>query len=150
MKYAALIHAIQMAYPQIWFSCHVEHRTRGEDRGTGLTDREAAVLAHFGNGARAGTLAKHLGIGKAAMSQHVKALSERGLVTTRVDPNDRRHKVVELTEAGRRAATDGSPLDSGRLEGLLDLVPSSEREAAVAGLERLAEAAKLMQKRSGR
>ncbi|MBP6216884.1 MAG: hypothetical protein KA391_05830 [Luteimonas sp.] len=38
MDHDALIEAIQLAYPQLWFACHVEHRTRRHGR---LTDREA-------------------------------------------------------------------------------------------------------------
>ncbi len=147
MTHADLIHAIRMAYSQIWFACHIEHRTRGVDRGTGLTDREAGLLAHIGSGQRAGKLARHLGIGKAALSQHLKSLSARGLITARMDPNDRRQKIVELTDEGRMAAADGSPLNADRLQQLLDLIPVVEREAAVAGLQRLAEAARRM--RSG-
>ena len=149
MTHADLTHAIQMAYPQIWFACHIEHRTRGQDRGTGLTDREAGLLAHVGSGRRAGELAAHLGIGKAALSQHLKSLTARGLIATRIDPTDRRHKIVELTEAGRSAAGSGSPLDGERLRRLLDLIPVEQRQAAVAGLECLAEAARRLRTGEG-
>lgn len=144
MTHADLIHAIRTAYPQIWFACHIEHRTRGQDRGTGLTDREAGLLAHVGSGRHASALAGHLGIGKAALSQHLKSLTARGLIATRPDPLDRRQKIVALTEAGRAAAGEGSPLDGDRLRQLLDFIPPEERQAAVAGLERLAEAARRM------
>lgn len=150
MKRIDQIEAIRLAYPQIWFACHIEHRTRGQDRGTGLTDREAGLLAHVGDGAHAGALARHLGIGKAALSQHLKSLSARGLVATRVDPADRRHKLVELTAEGRAAATAGSPLDADRLRQLLDLIPVEEREAAVAGLQCLAQAARKLRSGGGR
>lgn len=141
-----LIRAIQAAYPQIWFACHVEHRTRREDRGTGLTDREAGILAHVGQGERASTLAKHLGIGKPALSQHLKELTQRGWLHARPDPTDGRRKIVELTELGRQAVSERSPLDSARLGELLALMPEQERVAAVAGLQSLAQAARLMRK----
>lgn len=149
MKHADLIEAIRMAYPQIWFACHIEHRTRGQDRGTGLTDREAGLLAHVGGGQRAGDLAAHLGIGKAALSQHLKSLTARGLIATRIDPADRRQKIIELTKRGRAAAGDGLSLDASRLGQLLDQIPVDERGAAVAGLERLAEAARCMRSEEG-
>lgn len=142
MKHADLVHAIRIAYPQIWFACHIEHRTRKQDRGTGLTDREAGLLAHVGNGRNAGELAAHLGIGKAALSQHLKSLAERGLIIARVDAADRRQKIVELTPEGRATVDEGSPLDGDRLQQLLDLIPVDERQTAVTGLERLAEAAR--------
>lgn len=149
MNSKALIHAIQLAYPQIWFACHIEHRTRGRDRGTGLTDRDAGILAHVGAGAGTGVtataLAEHLGIGKPALSQHLKRLQELELLGIRVDPGDRRQRLVELTATGRAAMSSRSPLDENRLGQLLELIPDRDRLGAVEGLQRLAEAARRLQ-----
>jgi len=146
MKYRALIDAVRLAYPQIWFACHVEHRTRGQDRETGLTDREAGILAHVGvataGGCPATTLAQHLGIGKSAVSQHLKRLKSLGFISISVAQHDRRQRLVMLTAAGRRAVADASPLDGQRLEQLLALIPTQERAQSVRGLQILADAAR--------
>lgn len=146
MKYDALIEAVRLAYPQIWFACHVEHRTRGQDRQVALTDREVGILAHVSvvsaEGCPAATLAQHLGIGKSALSQHLKRLKSLGLVDASVNPCDRRQRLVTLTAAGRRAVADASPLDGRRLQQLLALIPQQDRIRAVSGLKILAAAAR--------
>jgi DNA-binding MarR family transcriptional regulator len=146
MKYSALIDAVRLAYPQIWFACHVEHRTRGQNRGTGLTDREVGILAHVNAentaGCRAASLAHHLGIGKSDLSQHLKRMKSLDLIRTSVDPQDGRQRLVALTAAGRQAVADASPLDGQRLERLLALIPARERAQSVRGLQILADAAR--------
>ncbi len=144
MKDLDLVRSIQMAYPKIWFACHVEHRTRRQDRGKGLTDREAGLLAHISSGQHASSLAKHLGIGKAALSQHLKNLTSLGLITARYDPADRRQKIVELTDSCRSIVGESSVLDTERLRKLLEKIPEEKRDMAVAGLELLADAASRM------
>jgi DNA-binding MarR family transcriptional regulator len=146
----SLVEAIQLAYPRIWFACHVEHRTRGQPHDSGLTDRESGILAHIADGAGAGataaTLADHLGIGKAALSQHIKRLQQLGLIDTRIDAGDRRRKSIRLTAAGRRTVSASSPLDQDRVRGLLESMNIEDAISAVRGLQRLAEAAQRMQR----
>lgn len=145
----ALVELIQLAYPRIWFACHIEHRTRSEPHGSGLTDREAGILAHIAadteNGANAADLARHLGIGKAALSQHLKRLQQLALIETRTTDDDRRRKTIRLTATGRRTVSASSPLDAGKLHQLLATMRVEDAVDAVNGLQRLAEAAHRLQ-----
>ena len=149
MKSEEMIATIQRAYPQLWFACHIEHRTRNQHRGIELTDRDVGILAHVETtvAMTASMLSAHLGIGKAALSQHIKRLQGMGLLTCEVHDRDRRLRRIALTQAGRRAVTASSPLDGARVRQLLQLVPASERVAAVEGLGQLAVAAQRLQKR---
>jgi DNA-binding MarR family transcriptional regulator len=146
---ASLVEAIQRAYPRLWFACHIEHRTRGQPHDSGLTDREGGILAHIADeadaGATAAQLADHLGIGKAALSQHLKRLQQLGMIDSQTADDDRRRKSIHLTAAGRRAVSANSPLDAGRLRRLLDTMSIEDAASAVRGLQRLAEAARQLQ-----
>jgi len=135
------VRAIQRAYPQIWFACHVEHRTRhGAD---GLTDRDAGILAHLDAqpSQRASELARHLGIGRPALSAQLKRLLSLGLIVQ--EPGkDARERLIRLTGAGEQAVSAKSPLDADRVAALLRGLTPQERKHAVAGLELLAQAAR--------
>ena len=143
MDHDALIEAIQLAYPQLWFACHVEHRTRRHGR---LTDREAGLLAHVAaagtEGASAGELARHLGIGAPALSQQLKRLQALGMLDVTADAADSRRRRVVLTPDGRAETTDASPLDRERLDAVLHALAPDAREPAVRGLVALADAAR--------
>jgi DNA-binding MarR family transcriptional regulator len=145
MKHTHAILAIQKAYPQVWFACHIEHRTRRES-DDGLTDRDSGVLAHIAEGeVSASTLAQHLGIGKSALSTHVRRLEALGLITSRVAPDDARIRLIALTPAGENALARASALNAERLDRLLDLITPAQRAAAVKGLQLLAGAARMLQ-----
>jgi len=69
--------------------------------GLGITAGEARTLAHA---ARAGAvrqnvLAERMGIEAMTLSAYVERLEERGMVTRKTDPADRRAKRIELTPA---------------------------------------------------
>lgn len=143
MSASAHILSIQRAYPQIWFACHLEHRTRSSSQD-GLTDREAGILAHLDviDGALAAQVARHLGIGKSTLSAQLKRLTELGLVRLGRGARDQRERPVHLTAKGRRAVVARSPLDRERVAALLRRLTPREREQAVAGLDLLARAAR--------
>jgi DNA-binding MarR family transcriptional regulator len=133
------VRRVQRAYPQLYLACHVEHTTRR--RGHGLSDRDSSVLAHLDelSPVTAGTLAKHLGIGPSTMTEAIDHLEQIGLVERR-----RVGRTVELriTKAGIEQMQSTSVLDAERLDALLARVPVAQREAAVHGIELLAEAAR--------
>lgn len=141
MKTLDPIRAIQLAYPQVWFACHVAHRTRGH--ADGLTDREAGILAHIeaAPAARASDLARHLGIGKPALSAQLKRLVALGLIAI-APGSDARERAISLTRQGREAVAARSPLDARRLNELLLQLTAAEQRAAVKGLNLLASAAR--------
>lgn len=148
MSASTQVSSIQRAYPQVWFACHLDHRTRSSS-GDGLTDREAGILAHLDatEGALAGEVARHLGIGKSTLSAQLKRLSELGFVRLARGQTDQRERPVHLTAKGRKAVVARSPLEAGRVAALLAELSPAERGQAVAGLELLAKAARLL--RSG-
>ena len=108
-----MIRRVQRAYPQIWFACHVQHRTRRS--ASGLTDREAGILEHIEatSGCRASDLALHLGIGKPALSAQLKKLAAQGLIELETG-SDAREKRIALTPVARNRLIDASPLDADR------------------------------------
>src|SRR6267154_3789164 len=112
---------IQRAYPQVWFACHLEHRTRSSS-DDGLTDREAGILAHIdaSDGARASEVARHLGISKSTLSAQLKRLVGLGFVQLGRGTLDQRERPVRLTVLGRKAVVARSPLDSARVSALLE------------------------------
>jgi DNA-binding MarR family transcriptional regulator len=78
---------------------------RVSDAGLGLTPGEGRMLAHA---ARAGmvrqnVLAEHIGIEAMTLSTYIDRLEAKGLVERMPDPNDRRAKLVRLTEAASEA-----------------------------------------------
>ena len=59
-------------------------------------------MANYGNSA--GNLIRQLGVTKQAASQLIDTLVIRGYLERRVDPDDRRRMLIELTDRGRAAA----------------------------------------------
>ena len=136
-----MIRRVQRAYPQIWFACHVQHRTRRSE--SGLTDREVGILEHIEatSGCRASDLALHLGIGKPALSAQLKKLAAQGLIELATG-NDAREKRIALTPVARNRLIDASPLDAARIDSLLQTLSPAERRQALSGIELLAEGAR--------
>jgi DNA-binding MarR family transcriptional regulator len=133
------VRRVQRAYPQIYLACHVDHTTRRRDHG--LSDRDAAVLAHLDELApvTAGALAKHLGVGPSTVTEAIDRLAAKQLVERR-----RVGRKVELriTPAGVALMQASSVLDADRVSALLDALPEPQRADAVRGIELLATAAR--------
>jgi DNA-binding MarR family transcriptional regulator len=78
----------------------------------GLRATQRAILSHI---ARAGTpplgeLAEALVMDRGALTHNLKPLERDGLVEVRVDPDDRRNRLVALTVAGRAKLAESEPL----------------------------------------
>lgn len=137
------------SYPQIYFACHVAHRTRGASP-TGLTGRDGSLLAHVDpNGSSPALLARHLGISPSTLSAALSRLAALELLSIEPDPADARRRVVRLSGKGREAVSRDSVLDSGRVGALLAAMAPAERRRAVEGLRLLAAAARRMQEEEG-
>src|SRR5687768_4290131 len=95
------VYAVLRAYPQIYFACHQEHRTR-ERSAHGLTGREAGVLAHIdaAEAIGAGDLARHLGVAASTLSATLKRLAGEGLIED-APAADGRRRALRLTDRGR-------------------------------------------------
>lgn len=77
-----------------------EFDRRTADAGVGLTPGEARTLANI---ARAGAvrqtvLAERIGVEAMTMSSYLDRLEARGLISRQTDPNDRRAKLVQITD----------------------------------------------------
>ncbi|GHF56706.1 MarR family transcriptional regulator [Streptomyces thermodiastaticus] len=62
------------------------------------------LLGHLeeSGGCRATDLARHYALDKSTISRQVTALERAGLIERRLDPEDHRVQVLQLTDAGRR------------------------------------------------
>ena len=90
----------------------------------------------------AAALARHVGIGRPAMSATIKRLAARGLVTQQPDASDARRRQLRLTPAGTRALGESSVLETSRLRAVLRRLTPAERKRALDGLALLARAAR--------
>ncbi|MCT9933091.1 MarR family transcriptional regulator [Planotetraspora sp. A-T 1434] len=72
---------------------------------------KVVVLLSYQGSTSGQELARHLGVGLGTVTGIVDRVVAQGLATRREDPNDRRIRRVELTEAGRRLTTE--MLDAG-------------------------------------
>jgi MarR family transcriptional regulator, organic hydroperoxide resistance regulator len=135
------VRTLQLCYPQIWFACHVAHQTR---QRSDLTDRDAGILAHLASlpDVNAAALARHLGIGKSALSAHLARLQRMGLVRVDMVPTDKRARRLSLTAEGTAQLAATSPLDTDRVRALLDVMSADDRAAATRGMQLLAAAAR--------
>lgn len=68
-----------------------------------------AVLQFVGpKGARPAEIARRLGVSRQAVQQLIDALEQDGIVTRDPDPEDRRAKIVRLTDVGAKAHWSGN------------------------------------------
>jgi DNA-binding MarR family transcriptional regulator len=137
-------------YPRIYLACHVEHRSRAESP-TGLTARDASILAHVDDpaGTSPARLARHLGVAASTLSAAPARLEGRSMLALDADPGDARRRLVRLTAKGRTALAAGSVLDPERLAAILGGMDAKARRLAVEGLGLLAAAARAWREEGG-
>ena len=126
--------AVIRFYPQIYLACHVEHRSRANSP-TGLTAREASILAHVDDpaGTSPARLARHLGVAASTLSAALARLERQGMVAIDADPGDARRRLVRLTARGRTALAAGSVLDPERLAAMLGAMDAEDAAAGGRG-----------------
>jgi DNA-binding MarR family transcriptional regulator len=126
----------QDAFRQVWL-----HLRRGDDPD--LSEHERQLLHHIpaaAPGVTLGEVADHLALPRSSASVLVKDLARRGFVRRARDRADERRLALLLTAEGARRVAADSVLDPARLDAALAALPSSERDALVAALERVAAA----------
>ncbi len=109
--------------------------------GSGLTARMHAVLGHLtaSGPLTVGELAEHLRLSRAATTELVDRVEERGLVARIRDERDRRRVFVWVTDEGRTAAAAVRPrvLEDDALARAVRRMTEQERRGLVEGLRAL-------------
>jgi len=93
-------------------------------RPVGLTSGQFSLLMSLNQPAAPsiGSIAALLAMDRTTLTANLKPLERRGLVNTKVDPADRRGRLVILTAAGRTLLHDALPIwrrTQGEIDGLL-------------------------------
>jgi DNA-binding MarR family transcriptional regulator len=102
-------------------------------------------LYHKGN-CGISDLGEETGVTNAAASQLLEKMVQQGLVLRLEDPQDRRHKIVKLTEAGQQLACESLSARQSWLTQLIDLLTPEEQEHVSVVLQLLIEKAALLEK----
>jgi DNA-binding MarR family transcriptional regulator len=142
---------LMAAYPTIFIACHRDH-TRTDEAGNPLTENQASVLDHL-DATRPTTLTKlaeHMGVGRSTMSTTVARLVRGGYIARRPDRQDRRMAGLTLTPAGKRIQEQNTVLNPALVRQMLKTMEPEEADRALAGLERLAQAATILLRRRKR
>jgi len=136
------IFSIQQYYPRIYMACHQDHE-RIKSNQWQLSSRDSTLLAHLSDDAYASpsSLAKHLQVTQATISEALAHLIDLGYIRAKTDENDARRQRLSLTSKGKNAIGDTSVLDKEKLSKLLNLMSDNDRSQAVEGLRLLANAA---------
>jgi MarR family transcriptional regulator, organic hydroperoxide resistance regulator len=131
------------SYPAIYLACHRRH-VRDDAEGTVVSQHQASVLDHLhpNRPTTLSDLAAHMGVGRSTMSITVARLVGRGYVKSRRNDEDGRRVDLTLTARGVEIAQSNTVLDPHLLGELIRLIPRSEAEAAIAGIECLARYAR--------
>ena len=107
--------------------------------GLGITPRGYGVLFHAMQAERTQIqLAEIADLDKTTMVGTVDELERAGLAERRPSGTDRRARIIVVTEAGRKAAAEGTRIADGVHRAVLDALPQAEREVLVSALTRLA------------
>ena len=141
----AQVEAVLAAYPAL----HLAWRRRAvQDSATGrrLSNHQAGILDQLDplEPVPVGTLAQRLRVTPATISIQLNRLVRLRLVAREKDDADGRRVLIRLTDAGARIRGQRSLIDPERVRAALARLDDSPREAAVAGLHALAEAARTL------
>jgi MarR family transcriptional regulator, transcriptional regulator for hemolysin len=127
---------LAMLFAEASHSLQTELTARLEHLGLSL--REQCVLIKALDGDRTQIqLAELCQVDKTTMVVTVDKLEQRGLVERRPAPNDRRARIIAVTDAGRELAQSGDDLVQGIFEDVLGTLSDDEREVFTGALTRL-------------
>lgn len=136
------MYRLLQSYPKIYLACHSRH-LRDDETGRSLSPRLGSILDHLDMQppSMISTLARHLDVTESTISIQVDKLESAGYVKRTRDTQDRRRVLVRLTLAGKRVKEQNSVLDAELVREMMSLLHPGELEAALNGLDLLAEAA---------
>jgi DNA-binding MarR family transcriptional regulator len=98
-----------------------------KERGLSMSQMGTLLFLHRHETCAVSDIGDYLGITSAASSQLLNRLVEEGLVERNEDPEDRRHKLLELTPAGRKTVKEAIELRHSWLVGLAEALSSTEQ-----------------------
>jgi DNA-binding MarR family transcriptional regulator len=142
MTRAAEVETVLECYPQIYFACHRRH-VRDPQTQAVLSAHQASVLDHLDTveGTALLDLAQHMGVTASTMSLTVDRLERGGYVTRGRNKTDKRRVDLKLTPAGTRIKRQQKVLEPELVAAMLARLDRARRQAALRGLELLAQAA---------
>jgi len=143
------VNRLLQSYPKIYLACHTRH-VRDDERGRSLSPHLAGILDHLdrADAITVSELARHLDVTESTVSIQIRKLEREGYVRRVRDRQDERRVRLHLTAAGMRVKQQNSVLDPDLARRMISLLPAKDAEAALSGLELLAQAAeKLMRDR---
>lgn len=110
----------------------------------GLTPNQFTVLRWLeedeGGGIRQTTICERMASDPNTIAALVERMQSDGMILRKVDPTDRRARLISISAKGRRLYAKARPLAVELQEEVLECIPAGERERLLANLERLADA----------
>ncbi len=106
----------------------------------GLSMSQVGAMVHIRHGVDGvSDIGDDLGVTRAAASQMLERLVQAGLVTRSEDPNDRRVKVIVLTERGQKFLQESIQARQSWMEELAKIMTPEEKEQVMGALDILIE-----------
>jgi DNA-binding MarR family transcriptional regulator len=106
----------------------------------GMSQAQFGVLTHLvrlGGKWAPGRLARAFQVTKGAMTNTLQRLQAQGLVRVEADPKDKRAKLAEITDAGRRARDQAVKATGATMSELIGAIPLADVKAVLPFLEAL-------------
>ena len=125
-----------------WFGLNQTFRKRLAHLG--LTPNQFTVLRWLeedeGGGIRQTTICDRMASDPNTIAALVERMASDGLIKRKVDPTDRRARLITISAKGRRHYAKARPLAIELQEEVLEAIPANERERLLINLEKLADA----------
>ena len=134
-----------------WMQLVMRHSIRNfmlfaKDRNYSIAQLNTLIRLFYKGECGISDLGEEMGVTNAAASQLLEKLVQQGLVQRMEDQQDRRHKIVMLTEAGKQIARQSLSARQSWLSQLIDLLTPEEQERVSAVLQLLIDKAALLEK----
>ncbi len=105
----------------------------------GVTVQQFSLLAaiRFHPGEPVATLAQRVFLDRTSLTRNLDLLERKGLARRATSDNDRRARVICVTEAGAEKVAEGEAIIRSVQEDVLSVLPTDERAVFVSALRRL-------------
>jgi len=107
------------------------------DSPVSLTEARIILEIHYRPQVKAGDLIQDLGIDRGYLSRIIRRLERAGLILRRTHPQDRRIRILSLTDQGRALLRELESRSSAQIRGLLNSLAPKERESLVEAMGRI-------------